>query len=181
MKRSLILNVFSIAAVIGLLAVYRLLPHPWNFTPVVATAIFGGLYLNRGLGMILPVAAMFVADLFIDLDWMMTPTVYACILLASWLGQRVGRTQVSGLRYAAYVGGASLTSSVVFFLMTNFVVWASSGMYPMTGGGLVTCYVMAIPFFGNTIVGDLMFSFVLVGAYEGLSRWTARIPAETMG
>jgi hypothetical protein len=88
-KREWIPRLFAILAVIGVLAVYRLLPHPWNFTPVVATAIFGGMYLSRSLGMILPIGAMLISDLFLSFDWVVTPVIYGSILIAALLGRLV--------------------------------------------------------------------------------------------
>lgn len=172
-----ILKLFPIVAVIGVLAVYRLLPHPWNFTPVMATAIVGGLYLNRWVAVVLPLGAMFAADLVLGLDWVVTPSIYLSILIAVWLGQWVARKRESGVRFVGYVGGSTLAASIVFFLLSNFAVWLSSGLYPLTGEGLVTCYGMAIPFFGNSVLGDGIFTLVLVGAYETLARVQARVPS----
>jgi hypothetical protein len=68
------------------------------------------------------------------------------------------------------IGTLSLVTSSIFFLISNFGVWATQGMYPMTASGLVECYVAAIPFFGNQIAGDLFFSGILFGAYETLKK-----------
>lgn len=177
-KREWIPRVFVITAVIGVLAVYRLLPHPWNFTPVVATAIFGGMYLSRSMGMVLPIGAMLISDLFMSFDWVVTPAVYGSILIAAWLGHVIVRGNPTGIRFILRTGAGTIGSSVVFFVLTNFAVWISSGMYTLDVAGLVTCYVRAIPFFGNTLAGDMIFIACFVSAVEGIRRLVPRYQTE---
>jgi hypothetical protein len=146
-------------------AALRLVPHPPNFTPIGAMALFSGAYLTRrGLAFAVPLAAMLLSDAVLGFHSGM-PFVYgsvALIVLIGWLGLK----RVSSLR----VVGAALVSSGLFFVVTNFGTWAVSGMYPLTPAGLTACYVAAIPFFQNTVVGDLFYSGVLFGGFALLER-----------
>jgi hypothetical protein len=88
------------------------------------------------------------------------------------------RGNPAGFRFALRTGAGTIASSVVFFVLTNFAVWISSGMYTLDLAGLVTCYVRAIPFFGNTLAGDLIFITCFVAAVEGIRRWVPRYQTE---
>jgi len=107
---------------------------------------------------------MFLADLVIGLHDLV-PVVYGCIALTVALGFGL-RGKVGALRVAGY----SVGSAVLFFVTTNFFVWLTSGMYPLDATGLVACYVAAIPFFKNTLLGTLFWSAVLFGGFELLRR-----------
>jgi hypothetical protein len=94
------------------------------------------------------------------------PFVYASVALIVLLGW-LALSCVTTLR----LGGAAIASSILFFLVTNFGTWLLSGMYPMSAAGLAACYVAAIPFFQNTVAGDLIYSAVLFGGFALLERW----------
>jgi hypothetical protein len=159
-------------AIVGAAAL-RLVPHPPNFTPIGAMALFSGAYLaRRGLAYAVPLAAMLLSDALIGFHSGM-PFVYGSVALIVLIGQ-LGLRRVSSLTVVA----ASLMSSVLFFVVTNFGTWAVSGMYPLTPAGLATCYVAAIPFFQNTVVGDLFYSAALFGGFALLER---AIPAIRRG
>lgn len=153
-------------------ALLRLVPHPPNFTPLGALALFAGArYGKRSLAFLLPLAAMLVSDSLLELTtgWgfhSTLPVVYLALAIAVPIGFLVRKKGIG----AGSVAGGSVAVSTIFFIVTNFAVWASSGMYPLTGSGLVACYVAAIPFFGNTIAGDLFFSAVLFGAFALAER-----------
>ncbi len=162
----------------------RLIPHPPNFTPIGGMALFGAAYFSRRhLGFIVPLAAMWLSDLvynnlilpvqfpeyytgfqlFGDL-W-----VYGAIALVVFLGfYLLKNIKITNIALAALVG------AVVFFLITNFGYWASGITYPKTGAGLIACYAAAIPFFGYTLLGNLLYSAVLFGAFELTRR---QVPA----
>jgi hypothetical protein len=146
-------------------AALRLVPHPPNFTPIGAMALFSGAYLaNRKLAFAAPLAAMLLSDAVLGFHSGM-PFVYgsvALIVLIGWLGLK----RISSLR----VVSAALISSLLFFVVTNFGTWALSGMYPLTATGLAACYVAAIPFFQNTVVGDLFYAGLLFGGFALLER-----------
>ena len=151
-------------------ALSRLIPHPLNFTPVAAMALFGGTYiLNKKYAFLVPISVMFLSDIILEIKdgsgfhpemiW-----VYGSILLITTLGFFLrGREQRQTIMVA------SLTGSLLFFFITNFGTW-TTGMYGYTTQGLVNCYVAAIPFFRGTIMGDLFYNLVFFGGYA-LARW----------
>lgn len=142
---------------------------PYNFTPVEAIALFGGAYFaDRRLAFIAPLAAMFLADLIIGLHDLI-PVIYGCIALTALLGGNL-RGRVRALPVAGY----AFASAVMFYLVTNFFVWLTGNMYPHDGGGLIACYVAAIPFFSGTLAGTLLWSALLFGGFELMKqRWTS--------
>jgi len=147
-------------------AALRLVPHPPNFTPIGAMALFSGAYLGRrgAVALVAPLGALFLSDLVLGFYRGM-PTVYfsvALIVIIGWLALR----RVSPIR----VGGAAIASSVLFFVLTNFGMWLSSGFYPRTLAGLEACYIAAIPFFQNTVAGDLFYAAILFGGFALLER-----------
>lgn len=157
-------------------ALLRLVPHPPNFTPLGALALFAGARFGRkSLAFLLPIGAMLVSDTILELTTgagfhATLPVIYLALILTVPVGLFIRRRGIG----AGSVIGGSLVASSIFFVVTNFAVWASSGMYPITLSGLVTCYVAAIPFFGNTLAGDLLFSGVLFGTFALAER---KIPA----
>ena len=154
-------RIFALLSAILLAAVLRLVPHPPNFTPIGAMALFSGAYLGRrGLAFAAPLGAMALSDAVLGFysGFWITYVAVALIVVVGWLAL----SRVSVLR----VGGAAIASSVLFFLVSNFGTWASSGMYPHTFAGLSACYVAAIPFFQNTIAGDLFYATLLFGGFR---------------
>lgn len=169
------LYVFAIFLVLAA-AASRLLRHfgfinlPPNVAPIAALALFGAAYLPRRIAVLLPFAAMLVSDVMIGFySPAIMATVYlsfaACVVIGFWL-----RRSMSALRIAA----ASLTGSVLFFLTTNAAVWLFGTMYPKTLGGLGAAYLAGLPFFRNTVIGDLAFCGLMFGAY-GLARHALRV------
>jgi len=163
------------ALIILLAAASRLVKHPFNFTPIAAMALFSGCYLRKKWAVVLPLAAMFVSDIFIGFyDWQVMASVYLSIVLVFAIGWFLSRK----LKWHNIIF-ASLSSSVVFFLVTNFAVWAFFSWYPHTLTSLFSCFTLALPFFRNTLLGDLVYSGVLFGAYElVLWRFAKKIPSE---
>jgi hypothetical protein len=144
-------------------AALRLIPHPPNFTPTGAMALFSGAQIGRRpLALAAPLSALFLSDLILGFyDGMMV--VYAAtalIVLLSWFTLR----RVTAARLAV----ASLACSTVFFVITNLGVWLSAGLYPRTWDGLSACYVAALPFFQNAVVGDFVFSILIFGSFAAL-------------
>lgn len=139
-------------------AAFRLLPHPPNFSPIAAIALFGGAkFPGRFSAFVVPLGAMFLSDLVLGLHAFI-PIIYGCFALIVLLGFKL-RQKASARRIFA----TALIASGLFFTVTNFSVWALSTMYPHTGGGLLACYIAAIPFFANTLFGDLVFTGILFG------------------
>jgi hypothetical protein len=149
-------RILVIAGLIAAAALSRLLPHPSNFTPIGAMAIFGGACVGRlGLAMLLPAIAMLVSDAILGFS-AATPIVYGCfaidVLIGRWL---------RGRRTLVPIAVAVLVGSIQFFAFTNFACWVD--FYPHTLAGLSECYALAIPFFQNTLAGDAFFATVLFG------------------
>ena len=150
-------------------AASRLIPHPPNMASITAVALFGGAYLSdRRLAFLVPMAALFLSDLVLGLYSHME-IVYGSFALVVCLGLLL-RKRRTPLRIA----GAALSSSILFFVITNFGVWAFGSLYPRTFAGLVACYVAAIPFFQNTLMGDAFYTAALFGGFALAERW---IPA----
>ncbi len=146
-------------------AASRLIPHPPNLASITAVALFGGAYLtNKRLALIVPIAALFLSDLILGFYRHME-IVYGSFLLVVFLGFWLQRK-----RSALRIAGAALASSVIFFIVTNFGVWAFESLYPKTAAGLLACYVAAIPFFQNTLVGDALYTAVLFGGFALAER-----------
>ena len=142
---------------VGLIALSRIIPHPPNFTPVIAMAVFMP-YLTRNLSsaMVVPLLAMFVSDLYIGFHASMF-WVYISILLATTLSHYT----MSIKKTYVHLGSNALLSSTLFFVVTNFAVWMSGTMYPLTLDGLLLCYTMALPFFSNTIASAIFYVSLL--------------------
>jgi len=150
--------------IFAVLARMPFMPHPWNFTPVAAALLYFGARGSRRQ-LWVPFALLALSDVILtkfvysyvfSWDHFVTWAWYAAIL---WLGAGL-RENSNWVR----VGGAALVSSVSFFVVSNFAVWACWGdMYPRTMSGLVTCYAAGLPFFRRTIVGDLLFAAVMFG------------------
>lgn len=175
-----VLVLFGFMVVAGIL---RALPFPPNFAPIGAIALFGGAYfMDKRMAYLLPLVAMLFSDALLEVLFQlgMRPYsgfheqmigVYVSFLGIVFIGRQLGK-RLNVLSLAA----GSLAASTLFFLVSNFNVWAFSSVdYPHTVGGLVECYTMAIPFFGNTILGDLFFSAFLFGTFELLKRRMPRL------
>lgn len=154
---------------VGLGIAGRLMPHYWNFTPMIAIALFCAAYMGPKYSLSVPLIAMVLSDIFIGFY---NPAVMISVYASIAIGGLIGSLLKNRVRILP-IAGISLLSSILFYLVTNAAVWAFSGMYPATGSGLIASYVAAIPFFKNMIVGDLWYSFMFFGAYEG-ARYVAR-------
>jgi hypothetical protein len=150
------------SSVILAAALSRLLPHPVNFTPLAAIALAGGVYLDKRFALIVPLAALLISDLCIGFHNTIL-FVYGSFILTGLMGVWL-KTHKKPLP----VIGTALLSSTLFFVITNFGVWLTGGgwSYPKTWQGLLACYALAIPFFQNTLAGDLVYTAVLFGVFE---------------
>ncbi|MEO8232811.1 MAG: DUF6580 family putative transport protein [Ignavibacteriota bacterium] len=142
-------------------AFLRLLPHPPNFAPIAALALFGGAYFSKKtFAFVIPLVAMFLTDTIIGIysyAWVVYLSFIVIVALGIFILKKVS---VKNLVVA------SLTASVSFFAITNFGVWALGTLYPKTPEGLLASYTAAIPFFQNSLIGDLFFVGVMFGVYE---------------
>lgn len=159
MNKSNFKNFISPLLIILVAVLMRLVPHLPNFTPIAAMALFGGVYLNKKYAFAIPLAAMFLSDIFLGFHPAM-PYVYGSFILTGAIG-----LWLKNHKSAKNIICASLISSILFFLITNFGVWAG-GWYPKTLNGLLESYIMGIPFFKNTVFGDLIYAGLFFGGYE---------------
>jgi len=149
------------ALIIGLAVAARLLPHPPNFAPIAAMALFGGAYLSPRYAILVPLLALFLGDLFIGFySPVVMVSVYGSFALVGLIGMWLRKRKSPGNVVAAALG-----SSLLFFLITNFAVWAA-GAYARDPSGLVQSYVMGLPFLKNTLLGDLFYTVSFFGGYE---------------
>ncbi|MEX0686394.1 MAG: DUF6580 family putative transport protein [Balneolales bacterium] len=154
-------RVLILFLIVVLAAATRFLPHPPNFTPIAAIALFGGAYFSdKRIAFVLPLAVMILSDLFLGLHGTLL-FVYFSLILTIFMGFGM-RGKVS---FIPVLGGA-IGSSILFFIITNFGVWISGAYYPKTLDGFILCYTAAIPFFHHTLAGTLLYSAALFGGFE---------------
>jgi len=147
----------------------RLAPHPMNFAPIGALALFGGAYFSsKREALAIPLLSLILGDVFTGFHQLL-PVIYASFLVSVAIGFWLRRK-----RSAPRIGAATLAGAMQFFLVTNFALWASSiGSYPKTAGGLTACYVAGIPLFWNTLAGDAFYATLLFG---GMALAERRFP-----
>ena len=174
----------ALAGLIVLAALLRLLPHPYHFVPITALAVFGGVrFGNRRDALLAPLLALLLSDLArevlfrygLALQWGVYRSmwvVYGTTALVVWLARLS-----HGTRSTLTIGATTVAGSSLFFLLTNFGVWATGVLYPPTAAGLVECYVAAIPFFSYSLVGDLTYATLLFGAWALAEVRAPAIPA----
>jgi hypothetical protein len=147
-------------------AASRLIPHPPNFSPIPAMALVGGAcFVQKRWAFVVPLAALFFSDVLLGLH-RTVPFVYGSFALIVCLGFWL-RTR----RTAVPIACAALVASVLFFIITNFGVWLFETMYPKTLEGLLLCYLAAVPFFGNTLLGDAAYTLILFGGLALAEKW----------
>ena len=144
----------------------RLLPHPWNFTPMMAIGLFAGTYARKtSVGIFATMSALALSDAvmgFYSGFWY----VYGAMLIPVLLG-RVIRNRIG----VSAIVATALASSLSFFVVTNFMVWATGQLYPRTVAGLKESYVAGIPFYQNQLLGDAFYTFAMFGGYALLRRF----------
>ena len=167
------IKVSAIAVLVLIAAFSRLIPHPSNFTAIGAIAIFGAYTIqNKWISTIIPLLAMWISDLFIN------NIVYASYYTSmvwfsegfAWiytgiLAQSIISWFLISENKFTNITSSSLLGAIAFFILSNIGVWIGSTMYPHTLAGLTTCFGAAIPFFANTLAGNLFFSAILFGSY----------------
>jgi hypothetical protein len=166
------------ALVIILIAASRLMPHTDNFVPVFAMILFASVHLKNKLQAIfISIGALWLSDLYIN-NWgkyaeyhndfvlFSSPFNYLSYLLIALIGFKLFQNTISIKK----VFGSSLFIGVIFFIVSNFGVWISGSLYPLTFNGLLSCYTAAIPFFRSTLGSNILFSFILFGGYYALQK-----------
>ena len=170
MKKEKVIIALSIIAT---LVIARLLPHPYNFTPVGALAIFLGAKYSKGFfAPLILLAALIISDIFVNgflydlwsVKYFASFGVwihYAAFMSYLFVGKFLS-SKTNGLN----LGLGSAFSSILFFIISNFLVFAFGNMYPINTNGLVLCYTLAIPFLNNMFAGDLLFTYLIFGIYS---------------
>lgn len=145
----------------------RLLPHPPNFAPIAAIALFGGVYFSKKISLTIPILALMISDIFLGFyQPILMVFVYGSFLLSVVLGFWLKKHKKWHT-----VLGSSLLAGLIFFLLTNFAVWVFTPWYAKSISGLVQCYLMALPFFRMTLLGNLFYVTAFFGAYEIIEIW----------
>jgi hypothetical protein len=164
-KHALILRGAVIAVMIVVAAVLRVVPHPWNLTPVGAMALFSGaMFRSRYFAFLLPLASLLAGDVFVGFYKLMF-IVYASFAISVAIGRWIGDS-----KSVAQIGAAVFVGAAQFFVVTNFAMWAVGGFYPKTVTGLVDCFVAGVPFFWNTLAGDSLYAGILFGGFALAER-----------
>ena len=147
-----------IVTIIILAVLSRLVPHPPNFAPIAGIALFSSKKINNKLfSVLLPIIPLFISDLFIGISFI-NIFVYLSFIIIHFLGSISPKIDVKTV----------FLSSVIFFVLTNLGVWYLG--YPKNIEGLITCFTLAVPFFVNTILGDLFYSFILFRSYKAAEK-----------
>jgi hypothetical protein len=161
MRKELLFAVGIVA--IALLS--RFIPHPPNFTPILAIALFGGaIFKNKAIAYSVTLGSMFIADLFLGLHESLW-AVYLCLALFVFIGTNVKRKNSKSITLSA------ISSSIIFFLLTNFSVWAFTTLYSSNLAGLMSSYTMALPFFKWNLLSTLLCSGAMFGIYNLLEKY----------
>ncbi len=168
-------EIFPISLIL-ILAFARLIPHPPNFTPIIAVAIISGYFFkNINLSLLTLLIAMLISDLFIGF-YENVIFVYASLLLITFVFHKISN-KINFIYLFIY----GFAGSLIFFVVSNFGVWAlgSPGVfnipYDKTLNGLIECYILAIPFFGNTFLSTLIFAYSAIFIYKSLpTRFSSR-------
>jgi len=156
----------TLTAVVLFAAIWRLVPHPWNLTPITAMALFAGAHFSsRRTAYALPIAVMVASNLILGQLYATAPFVLAAFILTVFVGTRLRKH-----RDVLSIGGSAVASALLFFVLTNFAHWLVATDYPKTGAGLGACFAAAIPFFRNQLLGDLGFTAVFFGGFAFLER-----------
>lgn len=166
-KHALLYRTILGLAMVALAAALRVAPHPWNFTPIGAMALFSGaIFKDRRLAFAFPLLALFAGDIFtglykIQLMLVVYSSLLASVAIGLWLREH---------RSVVRIGLATLLGSLQFFLVTNFAFWVTGLSYPHTRARLIACYVAGLPFFWNTLAGDAFYAVLLFGGFALAER-----------
>ena len=160
----MIMQYKNILVALGLILfalVVRLVFHLPDATPITAIALVSGFYLGRSWAVIVPLVALFLSDLLIGFyDWRVMLSVYGSFAL-------IGALSYILKKYPTVLTGLALTatSSLLFFIVTNFAVWAFSPWYAKSLEGLLYCYTLGLPFYRNMFLGDALYTPLLFGVF----------------
>lgn len=162
-NRKLLKQIIPYVAIVILASAARIIPHAPNFAPIGALAIFTGYHFKNKFAWLFPISAMVISDLIIGLHATI-PYVYLSFMIMSFIGSYLKDSKGKSLF------ASSLVASLIFYLITNFGVWATGSMYVKTFEGLMQSYAMGIPFFRNTVFSDLLYTFSFFYGYGYISN-----------
>ncbi len=166
-------------ALVVLSTLMRVVPHPWNLTPVGAVSLFSGACFDRKRwAFTVPLVAMFISDTALELltghgYHSLMPVIYATFALIVILGFALRDRR----RSPVAIGAGAVAAATIFYIVSNFAMWTISTMYPKTFAGLIACYAAAIPFYGTMLAGDLVYSALLFGTFVWVERHANRFSA----
>ncbi len=162
----------------------RLIPHPPNATPMTSIALFGGSQLSRKRAFAVTILTMIVSDVLIA--WLKGNPIFGLWSIFTYSGFALIVLAGGFLRTVPTAGrtlGFLAGSSLFFWVWTNFGVWITGDhqLYPLSTEGLVSCYMAAIPFLGNALVGDLAWGLVLFLSFYGVRKISPRFGMAVQG
>ncbi len=157
-------EIFPIALIL-ILAFSRLIPHPPNFTPIISMAVMSGFFLrNIRLSLLVVVFSMLISDIIIGIHSNMFFVYFSLILIIFTFNMLTKKMNILNVALLSFCG------SLLFFMISNFGVWLNSTLYEKNISGLINCYTMAIPFFHNTLISTLFFSYIAMFANSSLRK-----------
>ena len=159
-------NSTLVYGLIILVALARVVPHPWNVAPIGALGLFSGAYIATRWAWALPLVALLLGDLFLGLY---SPVVMLFVYLGFAGSAVCGRVFLHRRRSASRFGGAIVSAALLFYLLSNFGMWIV--YYPHSWEGLIACYVSALPFLLKSLMGDALYCALLFGCYEAAGRF----------
>jgi hypothetical protein len=166
MKSERMLRFCALTALIVIAAASRLVPHPPNFTPIAATALFAGAtFTDKRVALLIPLVAMILSDALLGGFSFVTPWIYGSFAAIVCIG-----FLLSGVNNPLKIALGALAGAMLFFVVTNFAVWFVGDYYPKTAAGLEACFIAAVPFFRNTLLSDALYTALLFGLWCMLER-----------
>ncbi len=158
MKFNFDLNFFLVIALLIFAVISRLIPHPPNFTPVGGIAIFAATkFYNKNFAILIPLIILFLSDIFLGLSLINLFVYLSFILISKFV--ITSKIQIIKKIFIA---------SIIFFFVTNFGVWLIG--YPKTLEGFINCFILAIPFYFYTLLGDLFYTYFLIYTHKFIAN-----------
>jgi hypothetical protein len=170
MKKNINPRFLLIIGIILLAIISRLITHIPNVNPIMAIALFSAAFFpDKKFAIIIPIVAMFVSDLVIGLH----ETIIA-VYLSFAITALIGFVLLEKLSVSRIVL-ASLLSSAIFFIITNFAVWLMTDLYTLTFDGFVKCYTLALPFYRNSLIGDIVYCTIMFGSFVLIEKYFPKL------
>lgn len=177
MKSKINIQLFTIILFIIVGCMSRIFPHAPNFTPIGAICLFGASHFTKKTyAFLVPILIIFFSDLFINnflysnssfiffhngFYWQYISYILIIALSITYLKPKISLLNI---------GLNSVSSSLIFFVISNFGVWVGSGLYSLNFIGFTSCYINALPFYYNTLISFVLYSYLLIGAFYLVQR-----------